>query len=56
MAAKIQEELGLTAELIAGEGGIFDVLLDNWPVFSKFTTGQFPEEGKIIADLRVKLS
>jgi selT/selW/selH-like putative selenoprotein len=35
-------------ELIAGSGGIFEVVADGRPLFSKNKTGRFPEENEII--------
>lgn len=49
MAAKIETEKGLTAELIEGGSGIFDVALDGGILFSKDATGRFPDEDEILA-------
>jgi selenoprotein W-related protein len=48
----LQEELGIEAELIAGGGGIFDVVADGTRVYSKHETGRFPEPQEVISALR----
>lgn len=40
------------AELIRGDGGIFDVSVDGELVFSKHTAGRYPETSEILAALR----
>ncbi len=52
MAAAIQSELGVEAELVRGGGGIFDVEVDGERVFSKHDAGRFPENDEILALLR----
>jgi selenoprotein W-related protein len=40
--------------LIAGSGGVFEIIADSKPVFSKKALGRFPEDGeveKLIEDL-----
>ena len=51
MAAAIQEATALEPELIKGDNGIFDVSADGELVFSKDTTGRFPEHEEVIAAL-----
>lgn len=48
----MEEELQLSPELIAGGGGVFDVVADGRLIFSKQETGRFPEPGEIVAALR----
>lgn len=48
MAAEIKEELGFDAELIKGVGGVFEVLADGAPVFSKKSLGRFPDDHEVI--------
>ena len=40
------------AELIRGDGGIFDVSVDGELVFSKHAAGRYPEPEEILAALR----
>ena len=40
------------AELIRGDGGIFDVSVDGELVFSKHASGRYPEPEEILAALR----
>lgn len=41
----------MEAELIRGDGGVFDVVADGKLVFSKHSEGRFPEEREIVAVL-----
>ena len=52
MAEKIKKEVGVTARLIEGGGGIFDVIVDGKKVFSKHDVGRFPEHDEIIRHLK----
>jgi selT/selW/selH-like putative selenoprotein len=40
------------SELIAGGGGVFDVVVDDRLVFSKHEVGSFPDEDELVASLR----
>lgn len=46
-AAELERTLGLTVELIAGAGGIFEVTL-NGRVVAKRARGYFPSSGDIV--------
>lgn len=37
----------MKAKLIAGSGGVFDVVVDRKLVFSKNETGRFPDPGEV---------
>lgn len=52
MAAAIEKEFKVKSKLIAGGGGIFDVVCDGTMVFSKFEAGRFPEEAEVLDALR----
>jgi selT/selW/selH-like putative selenoprotein len=52
LAAAIRSELGVEAELIKGDNGIFDVEVDGRRVFSKHAVGRFPENDEVLALLR----
>jgi selT/selW/selH-like putative selenoprotein len=54
LEAKITAELGIESELIRGDNGIFDVVVDGELVFSKGATGRFPLEDEIIELLRAR--
>ncbi len=43
--------MAVKPELIAGQGGIFDVKVDDTLVYSKFKTGQFPDEDKLVGEI-----
>ena len=51
MAAAIQGETGVEAELIPGGNGIFDVVVDSKKIFSKYEMDRFPENGEILSML-----
>ncbi len=42
----------LEAELIPGDGGIFDVKVDGRLIFSKKAAGRFPEHEEILGALK----
>jgi selenoprotein W-related protein len=52
LVAELRDALGVEAELIEGSGGIFDVAVDGQLVYSKHTTGRFPEAGEVTRLLR----
>ena len=52
MSAEIFDSTGISAELVDGGGGIFDVKLDGELVFSKFESNRFPKTGEIAAILK----
>lgn len=43
----MRKALGVEANLVPGKGGIFDVIVDEKLVFSKFESGRFPNPGEI---------
>ena len=45
-------ELGIKPELIEGSRGVFDVAADGRVVFSKHSSGRFPEHAEIVQTLR----
>ena len=51
MAAAIQDARGIEPELIRGDNGVFDVVVDGTLIFSKHDTGRFPEPEEIVAKL-----
>ena len=48
----MKRRLGIDAELIEGEKGVFDVVADGVLIFSKHSEGRFPEEQEILDTLR----
>lgn len=52
MAAALEEELGLKADLIEGDDGIFDVAVDGDLVFSKQECGEFVGTQEIVELVR----
>ncbi|PLX74683.1 MAG: hypothetical protein C0615_08885 [Desulfuromonas sp.] len=51
MAAKIKDQHGVDAELIASSGGVFEVAVDGRLVYSKKATGEFPDDEKLLVEL-----
>ena len=51
MAPTLQR-LGVEAKLIEGSGGVFDVTVDGKLVYSKNSTGRFPEEGEVLKAIK----
>jgi selenoprotein W-related protein len=47
VAAEIESSGAGPVELVAGSGGIFDVVVDGELVYSKAKTGRFPEDGEL---------
>jgi len=52
LATEISKKLGLKAELIRGDNGVFDVVADDTLIYSKDREGRFPDPEKIIAALQ----
>ena len=51
MAATLSNKLGVEAELIQGNKGIFNVVVDGDLIYSKHETGRFPEHDEILAKI-----
>jgi len=51
LAATLKDRFGAEVELIEGEKGVFDVVADGDLIYSRHTTGRFPEEQEIIQKL-----
>lgn len=43
----------MKADLVPGQNGIFDVVVEGKLVFSKFESGRFPEPGEVVAKLKL---
>ncbi len=48
----MRKAFGVEAKLVPGGNGIFDVIVDDEPVFSKFEAGRFPEPGEVVSKLK----
>ena len=48
----MKEELGVEPELIKGDSGVFDVVVDEKVIFSKHEAGRFPEHDEVLDKLR----
>jgi selT/selW/selH-like putative selenoprotein len=48
------ERFGAEVELVAGSGGVFDVVVDGKKIFSKSAASRFPEEGEIVKLIETK--
>jgi len=49
---ELKKDFDAEVELVAGSGGIFEVVADGREIFSKAATGRFPQVGEIAALLR----
>ena len=52
MEAALSEQLGIDAELIEGDNGVFDVVADGRLVYSKDQTGRFPENDEVVKAIK----
>ena len=52
MAEELHNAFGLKANLIPGNNGIFDVIVDGEKIFSKFKVGRFPNPGEVTSKLK----
>jgi selT/selW/selH-like putative selenoprotein len=51
LQAAIKDKYGITATLVEGAGGIFEVFIDGTTVYSNQTTYRFPENEEIFAKI-----
>ena len=52
MAAELKESFDVETELLSGERGDFEVLVDGEKVFSKKMLSRFPEPGEVTQLIR----
>jgi selT/selW/selH-like putative selenoprotein len=48
-----KQRAGVETKLIKGHGGVFEVVLDGTPIFSKKASGRFPDEGEVLEKIPV---
>jgi selT/selW/selH-like putative selenoprotein len=48
----LRDELGVEAELVMGDRGVFDVIVDGTVIFSKHGVGGFPDESALVESIR----
>lgn len=46
------EKYGAEVELVAGSGGVYEVVVDGRTIFSKAKAGRFPEDQEIFNSLK----
>ena len=51
LAALVLERFGVSARLIPGSGGVFDVVADGKKIFDKHAEGRFPDEDELLDEL-----
>jgi selenoprotein W-related protein len=47
LSAELKQAFGVDAKLLPGSGGIFDVTVDGKLIYSKDSTGRFPQPGEV---------
>jgi selT/selW/selH-like putative selenoprotein len=52
LAAELQKDFDVQAQLIPGRGGIFNVHVDDKLIFSKNTVDRFPAAGEVTKLIR----
>lgn len=52
MADELREALGVDPELIPRTNGIFDVIVNDKLLFSKYKEGRFPAPGEVAGKLK----
>ena len=52
LADKLEQSFDASVELVRGSNGIFDVEQENNLIYSKHKTGEFPNEEKLINELK----
>jgi selT/selW/selH-like putative selenoprotein len=50
----LSREFGVTADLVRGDRGAFDVLVDGKLIFSKHSAGRFPDTSEIVQAIRAQ--
>jgi selT/selW/selH-like putative selenoprotein len=48
----LDKEFQTSTRLIKGTNGVFEVIVDGDLVFSKRSTGRFPDDGEVAASVR----
>jgi selenoprotein W-related protein len=48
----LKSALGVSSELVASGGGVYEVTVDGKTIFSKRALGRFPDEGEIVDLIR----
>lgn len=57
LAAEIEKELGLSAELIPGDAWVFDIIVDGNPIFSRHANNEkIPQTDEIVARLKTMMN
>jgi len=52
LAAELKASFGVDSELLSGEKGDFEVIVDGKTIFSKKKLSRFPEPGEVTETLR----
>ncbi len=52
MAEELRKNFGAGVKLVPGHNGIFDVIVDEEMVFSKYEAGRFPNHGEVSSKLK----
>lgn len=52
LAETIEQEIGVKAQLIPGSNGVYDIMVDDNTIYSKYKTKRFPDNDDIIKLLK----
>jgi len=52
----LKDALELDSKLVASHGGVFEISVDGDLVFSKKSTGRFPDDGEVLRRIRERTS
>jgi len=50
----LKRALSVESELVAGRGGVFEVVVDGKKVFSKKALGRFPLDGEVLEAIQAR--
>jgi selenoprotein W-related protein len=52
LAARLKDEFDVMAEMIESSGGVFEVVVDGELIYSKKSTGEFPDDDMLVDKIR----
>ena len=55
LAERLEKDFNAEVELVPAHGGVFEVIVDDDRMFSKRISGEFPDEDRLVADIRARM-